>query len=108
LAALWDYFSIQSSAPYERVLAASQMPGAQWFPGARLNYAQHVLRQERPDTDGWLFLSEITLPTAVSWEEFAGQVRILATRLRALGVMPGDRVVAYMPNIPHALVAMLA
>lgn len=107
-AALWDYFSIQSSTPYERVLTTSQMPGAQWFPGARLNYAQHVLRQERLGTDAVLFLSESTLAMAVSWEDFAGQVRILATQLRKLGVKPGDRVVAYMPNIPHALVAMLA
>jgi acetoacetyl-CoA synthetase len=107
-AALWDYFSIQSSTPYERVLTNSQMPGAQWFPGAKLNYAQHILRQERPGLDAVLFLSESTLPAAVSWEDFAGQVRILAIQLRKLGVNPGDRVVAYMPNIPHALVAMVA
>lgn len=106
--ALWDYFSIQSSAPYERVLAASHMPGAKWFPGARLNYAEHVLRQERPGTDAVLFLSEDAPPIGIPWEVFAGQVRILATQLRALGVKPGDRVVSYMPNIPQTMVAMLA
>lgn len=106
--AIWDYFSIESSAPYERVLASRKMPGAEWFPGARLNYAQHVLRQERPGTNAVMFLSESTPLAGMPWEEFAGQVRILATRLRALGIRPGDRVVAYMPNIPQTIIAMLA
>jgi acetoacetyl-CoA synthetase len=106
--ALWDYFSIQSSTPYERVLAADTMPGAKWFPGARLNYAQHVLRQERPGSDAVLFLSEDKPLAGMPWEDFAGQVRILATQLRALGVKPGDRVASYMPNIPQTMIAMLA
>ena len=107
-AALWEFFSIQSSTPYERVLTSGEMPGAEWFPGARLNYAQHVLRQERPGTNALLFVSEDTASTAVQWEEFAGQVRILATQLRKLGIKPGDRVVAYMPNIPQTMITMLA
>lgn len=106
--AIWDYFDIQSSTPYERVLASERMPGARWFPGARLNYAQHVLRQERPGADAVLFLSENTPASGMPWKEFAGQVRILATQLRKLGVKPGDRVVAYVPNIPQAMIAMLA
>jgi acetoacetyl-CoA synthetase len=106
--ALWDFFGIKSSAPYERVLASSQMPGAKWFPGARLNYAEHVLRRERPGFDALLFVSEDAGPIGVKWEDFAGQVRVLATRLRALGVKPGDRVAAYAPNIPQAMIAMLA
>jgi acetoacetyl-CoA synthetase len=106
--ALWDFFDIKSSAPYERVLASSQMPGAKWFPGARLNYAEHVLRRERPGVDALLFVSEDAGPIGVKWEDFAGQVRVLATRLRALGVKPGDRVAAYAPNIPQAMIAMLA
>ena len=56
--ALWDYFSIRSSASYERVLVSDAMPGANWFPGARLNFAEHVLRQARPGSDAVLFLSE--------------------------------------------------
>lgn len=106
--AIWDYFRISSSAPHECVLARRTMPGARWFPGARLNYAEHVLRNERPGETALLFLSEMQPLTAVSWERFAGEVRILATRLRELGVVPGDRVVAYMPNVPETLVAMLA
>jgi acetoacetyl-CoA synthetase len=106
--AMWDYFGIQSSAQHASVLGKRKMPGAEWFPGARLNYAEHVLRNERAGTDALLFMSETTPLTGVSWEVFAGQVRILATRLRDLGVRPGDRVVAYMPNIPQTMVAMLA
>ncbi|HUW38216.1 MAG TPA: acetoacetate--CoA ligase [Rhodocyclaceae bacterium] len=106
--AVWDYFSIRSSAPHERVLGSRAMPGAKWFPGARLNYAEHILRQEQPGSDALLFLSESAPLAAVSWDEFAGKVRILATRLRSLGVQPGDRVAAYMPNIPETMIAMLA
>jgi acetoacetyl-CoA synthetase len=106
--AMWDYFGVRSSAPHTRVLGKRAMPGAEWFPGARLNYAQHVLRKERAGIDALLFMSETTPLTGVSWETFAGQVRILATRLRELGVHPGDRVAAYLPNIPETMIAMLA
>jgi len=84
--AMWDYFGILSSAPHTRVLGKRAMPGAEWFPGARLNYAQHVLRNERAGIDALLFMSETTPLTGVSWETFAGQVRILATELRERGV----------------------
>jgi acetoacetyl-CoA synthetase len=106
--AVWDYFEIQTSAPPTRVLSGRTMPGAEWFPGARLNYAEHVLKRERAGTDAVLFLNETTSLTGVPWETFAGQVRVLATRLRELGVQPGDRCVAVMPNIPQTMVAMLA
>ncbi|HYL61314.1 MAG TPA: acetoacetate--CoA ligase [Candidatus Methylomirabilis sp.] len=106
--AIWDYFDIQASAPYTRVLAKDTMPGAEWFPGARLNYAEHALRRERARTDAMLFLSETTPLSGVPWGTFAGQVRILATSLRQLGVRPGDRVAAYLPNVPQTVIAMLA
>ncbi len=106
--AIWDYFAIQSSARHTSVLGKRTMPGAEWFPGARLNYAQNLLRHERPGSDALLFLNETTPLTGVPWETFAGQVRILATRLRELGLRPGDRVVAYMPNVPQTMIAMLA
>jgi acetoacetyl-CoA synthetase len=107
-AAIWDYFLIQSSVPYSRVLGRRTMPGAQWFPGTRLNYAEHALRHERAGVDALLFQGEATPLARMSWPELAGQVRILATRLRALGVKPGDRVVACLPNVPEAIVALLA
>ncbi|MFF9778652.1 acetoacetate--CoA ligase [Streptomyces sp. NPDC013978] len=106
--ALWDYFDIRSAVPYSAVLDSRDMPGARWFPGARLNYAEHVLRHERPGADALLFCSEGTGPVGMPWEDFAGQVRVLATRLRALGVRPGDRVCGYLPNVPQAAIAMLA
>ncbi|HEY1344123.1 MAG TPA: AMP-binding protein, partial [Streptosporangiaceae bacterium] len=106
--AVWDYFGIASSSPPARVLGRRDMPGAQWFPGARLNYAEHVLRNERPGTDALLYRSETAPLAGLPWEEFAGQVRILASRLRELGVRPGDRVVSIMPNIPPTVIAMLA
>ncbi len=106
--AVWDYFGIAASTPPDRVLGSRAMPGAQWFPGARLNYAEHVLRRERPGTDALLYASETRPMAGLPWEEFAGQVRILGTRLRELGVRPGDRVVSIMPNIPQTVIAMLA
>jgi acetoacetyl-CoA synthetase len=106
--AIWDYFKVQSSAPHERVLADKHMPGAKWFPGARLNYAQHALRHERADATALMYLNERTALANMSWQELGTKVRILATQLRKLDVKPGDRVVAYMPNIPETVIAMLA
>jgi acetoacetyl-CoA synthetase len=107
-ASLWIYFDIRASQPYERVLDARSMPGAEWFSGARLNYAEHALRHERDGANALLFLSERRGLTAVSWSELGAKVRKLATCLRGLGIVPGDRVVAYLPNSPEAVIAMLA
>ncbi len=106
--ALWDYFGVQASSPYARVLGRRAMPGAEWFPGACLNYAENVLRREREGGIALLHASESRPLEALSWPELGRQVRIVATRLRTLGVQPGDRVVAWMPNIPETMVAMLA
>jgi len=106
--AIWDYFEVRSSTPPGPALASRAMPGAEWFPGARLNYAEHVLRREKPGQDALLFLNEQTGLQTMSWDQLAGQVRILASELRALGVVPGDRVAAVMPNCPATLIAMLA
>jgi len=106
--AIWDYCGIDCSAAPERVLGRATMPGAEWFPGARLNYAEHVLRQERPGASALLFVSERAPIAPLGWTDFAGQVRTLGTQLRALGVRPGDRVGCYLPNIPETAIAMLA
>src|SRR2546430_10020249 len=84
------------------------MPGAECFPGARLNYAQHVLRREPSGGDVLLHVSESQPLTALKWEALGNHVRTLATELRALGVERGDRVVAWMPNVPETMMAMLA
>ena len=75
--AIWDYFDVHASTPPQRVLGSRTMPGAQWFPGARLNYAEHALRHERRGGDALLFLNETTPLAGMPWETFAGQVRIL-------------------------------
>ena len=106
--ALWDYFGIQASAPYGRVLGSDAMPGAKWFAGSRLNYAEHALRWERPGAEALVFLSEDAPPRAMSWEDFAGKVRQAATALREFGVTPGDRVVSYAPNIPETMIMLYA
>jgi acetoacetyl-CoA synthetase len=107
-ASLWDYFGVIASSGYERVLGCSSMPGAEWFPGACLNYAEHALRYERQGADALLYLSERRGLAGLSWTDLAGTVRRLATRMRQMGVAPGDRVVAYLPNSPEAVIAMLA
>jgi len=113
-ASIWDYFDVQSDVPYRSVLEApadaTQMMGTQWFPGSRVNYAEHLLRAESEAGDRTVFhhLSETRALAQMSWRELGRQVRILATQLRALGVEPGDRVVSYMPNVPETAIAMLA
>jgi acetoacetyl-CoA synthetase len=106
--AIWDYSEIDASAPPRGVLGSGTMPGAEWFPGARLNYAQHVLRREVAGRQALLASSEKAPLTGLDWAELAGQVRILGTQLRGMGVRPGDRVAAYLPNIPQTVIAMLA
>ncbi len=105
---LWQYFQIQSATPYSRVLSSHTMPGARWFEGATLNYAEHVFRNATAEHPAVLFQSERQPLTAISWAELERQTASVAAALRALGVGPGDRVVGYVPNIPQALVAFLA
>lgn len=109
-ALIWDYFEIQSETPYQHVLGNRDMPGAEWFPGARVNYAEHFLRHEcgRANDVALVHCSERRPLARTTWRELGGQVRRLATFLRARGVKPGDCVVAYMPNVPETVVAMLA
>ncbi|MEU1078039.1 MULTISPECIES: acetoacetate--CoA ligase [unclassified Streptomyces] len=110
--AVADWFDVRFSTPYETVLADRSMPGAQWFPGATLNYAEHALRAaEDPARAGdaaLLHVDETHEPVATSWAELRRQVGSLAAELRALGVRPGDRVSGYLPNIPQAVTALLA
>ena len=105
---LWEYFDIRASKPYTRVLGRRAMPGADWFPGACLNYAEHVLRHERAGAEALVYLSERHGLKSLDWTELGSQVRRLATNLRAMGLRRGDRVVAYLPNTPEAVIAMLA
>ncbi|MFF2549557.1 acetoacetate--CoA ligase [Nocardia sp. NPDC058058] len=104
--ALWDYFDLgDRPGP---VLAESRMPGAEWFPGARLNYVDQVVRQARTDRPAIIALSEDTPDREVSWTEMLSRTAVLAASLRELGVRPGDTVAGYLPNIPEAVIAFLA
>ncbi|MEU8852709.1 acetoacetate--CoA ligase [Streptomyces sp. NPDC048564] len=108
--AVTEWFDVRFSTPYARVLGDRSMPGAQWFPGATLNYAEHALRaaETRADEPALLHVDESHEPHPVTWSALRRQVGSLATELRALGVRPGDRVSGYLPNIPQAVVALLA
>ena len=107
-ASMWDFFQIQASKPYSTVLVERKMPGAQWFTGAELNYAEHVFRNASTTRPALLFQSERHPLSEVSWAELRQKVGTVANALRAMGVQRGDRVVAYMPNIPETLIAFLA
>ena len=109
-ASIWDYFDVQASRPYERVLGSHEMPGTKWFEGAELNYAEHVFRNagERLDEPAVMQQSELRPLSKVTWRELQEQVSALAAGLKSSGVERGDRVVAYMPNVPEAIVAFLA
>ena len=107
-ASLWDYFHIKASRPYQTVLDSHVMPGAQWFNGAELNYTEHVFRNRTADRPALVFQSETQPLTTISWDELYRQVCVVAAALRGMGVQPGDRVVAYIPNIPQAIIAFLA
>ena len=107
-ASIWDYFDVDRPAAYRRVLAERVMPGARWFEGAELNYAEHIFRGKDDDE-----VAVCTRPSCASSTEIRlGRAARAGRRgrpaLRALGVERGDRVVAYLPNIPEALVAFLA
>lgn len=105
-AALWDYFELGDRP--ETVIAGETMPGAKWFPGARLNYVDQVIRNARTDRPAILHLDEDGSTTEVSWAQLLGRTAAFAQRLRDLGVGAGDRVVGYLPNIPEAIIAFLA
>jgi acetoacetyl-CoA synthetase len=107
-ASLWEFFEIEASAPYERVLGSREMPGAEWFPGARLSYAAHVFRGRDDAAVAILHASELRPLGEVTWGELRGQTARLAAALRGLGVGPGDRVCAYLPNVPETVAAFLA
>jgi len=107
-ASMWDFFHIKASQPYSAVLPERKMPGARWFPGAELNYAEHVFRNASAARPALLFQSERQPLVEVSWDELAQKVGLVANALRAMGIQRGDRVVAYMPNMPETLTAFLA
>jgi len=113
---VWDYFDLQSPTPFTSVLKEEVMPGARWFEGAQVNYAQQVFRHadaaHAAGHPAIVFQNEAMQARGelaeVSWPELRRQVASLAAELQRLGVQPGDRVGAFLPNIPQTVVAFLA
>ncbi|MCE2870053.1 MAG: AMP-binding protein, partial [Oxalobacteraceae bacterium] len=111
-ASVWDYFEITCSVPYKRVLVERTMPGAIWFEDSRLNFAEQLFRFNTAagtgDKPAVIAESEIRARTSLSWQQLRDQVTAVSNTLRAMGVQPGDRIAAYLPNTPEAVVAFFA
>lgn len=106
---IWEFFEVRSHAPYSAVLASDAMPGARWFPGARLNFAEHLLgRDGDEERVAVVAHSQARGPAELTFADLREQVARARAGLLRLGVEPGDRVVAYLPNIPETLVAFAA
>jgi acetoacetyl-CoA synthetase len=105
-ASIWEFFEVEGS--YDRVLGRREMPGAEWFPGARLNYAEHLFRGKDDAEVAIRHAGELRPLSAMTWGELRTLTAGIAAGLRAQGVEAGDRVVAYIPNVPEAVAAFLA
>ena len=100
---IWEYCDIKASKPYEKVHGKRGMPGTEWFPGAELNYAEHVLRHAADRREGPAILHQCEARSLgeVSWGELQERTAAFAAGLREMGVGRGDRVAAYLPNVPR-------
>jgi acetoacetyl-CoA synthetase len=106
--AVWDFCGVKAATRGDvAVIDADLMPGARWFPGARLNFAENLLRR-RDDETALVFWGEDRVQGRITYAELHAEVSRLAQALRAAGIVPGDRVAAYMPNLPGAIIGMLA
>ena len=105
---IWDYFSIISHSPYKNILSAHNMPNCRWFEGAALNYAEHIFRHTNPETPAIFFGNEAGKYEEISWNELKQKVASMAAYLKSVGVVKGDRVVAFLPNVPEATISFLA
>jgi acetoacetyl-CoA synthetase len=106
--AIWEFFEVQASTPATAALGSRAMPGAEWFPGAELNYAEHVFAGKADSALALQHASELRELDWMTWGELRDLTARIATGLKFLGVEPGDRVVGYIPNIPEAIAAFLA
>lgn len=109
-AEVWQQFDVISHAPYSAVLGSTEMPGAEWFPGARLNFAEHVVRAIRQQGDRPMLLGRSQTIGSTEWTgaQLLDEIAAIATGLRRAGIERGDRVVGYLPNIPQTVAAYFA
>ena len=105
---VWEYFDIISYTPYRHILSNGAMPGARWFDGATLNYAAHIFRRKSDRRPALVFQNEQQGLVEMSWTELEAQTAALVQFLRQAGVQRGDRIAAFLPNIPQAITAVLA
>ncbi|HEY2479715.1 MAG TPA: acetoacetate--CoA ligase [Solirubrobacterales bacterium] len=105
---IFDYFGVEYDGERGPALASREMPGAAWFPGVRLNYAERAFAGKADEQVAILHASELRELEEITWGELRGKVAACAAGLRSLGVERGDRVVAYLPNVAEAAIAFLA
>jgi acetoacetyl-CoA synthetase len=107
---VWDFFDVGAGSGHGPVLPDRRMPGARWFPGTHVSFVEHVLRQAsgREDEAALVAVPEHGPSRVTTWRQLADQVGAVAAALTRLGVHEGDRVVAYLPNVPEAVIAFLA
>ncbi|HEY6134308.1 MAG TPA: acetoacetate--CoA ligase [Rubrivivax sp.] len=105
---IWDFFDVQADGARQPVLASRSMPGAEWYPNVRLNYAEHVFRHATADRPALIARSEDAPTREVSWAELQRDTGALAARMREWGIVAGDRVASYLPNRVETVVAFLA
>jgi acetoacetyl-CoA synthetase len=107
-ASLWEFFDVRASKPYDGILTTHDMPGARWFPGAELSYAEHIFDGRDDDAVAIVHASELRPQSEWTWRELRTATASIRAGLAARGVGRGDRVVGYLPNLPETVAAFLA
>jgi len=105
---IWNYFDILSDSQPKEIISTHKMPGVEWFKGTHVNYAEHVFRSANQSASAILFKNEIDKLISISWNELEQKVASFKQFLESKNIKKGDRVVAYLPNIPEAIIAFLA
>jgi acetoacetyl-CoA synthetase len=106
--AVWEFYGLNAVTKYDEVLGDASMPGAKWFSGARLNFAERCFAQATDAGPALVSVTEGGTPVETSWQEMRHQVADVAANLRRMGVGPGDCVAGYLPNLPQTVIALLA
>jgi acetoacetyl-CoA synthetase len=106
--AIWHFYQMKAHTPYDEVLIERKMPGAQWFPGATINYAEHIFRQAVPEKPAIIYETEIRPLGELTWSQLQKDTAAIAEYLKSIGVKRGDRVAAYASNIHETVTAFLA